>query len=524
MKRVAVLPLDDRPVNYDYPRYLSRAAGLEILLPPREWLGNPWRASRHADLVNWLAQAAPRVDAMVVAIDTLAYGGLIPSRTSSESTDTVLARLEVLRGIHATRPQLPLLAFSVVMRINRSDSSEEEKPYCATYGNRLFQLSFLEHKAELGDASTDEIARRDSLRAEIPNEVYEDFRRGRARNYAVNRAMVDWVADGVFDYLLLPQDDTADFGWNVAEARSLQAYIRARRLTERAITYPGADEIGCLLLARYVCQQAGFKPKIWPRYSGVTTPSVITDYEDRPIHELLKAHLAPLGGVVASSPQEADLALFINGPVKAQGNGDSQWLILRGLAPSVRKCRPSSTPGSKSSVIPMGFATPVARCNRPLTTPKNLFALCAERSLRAIRWRWPTWPTSMPPILSWANFSASTLRWLPWRPMAAGIPPAIPWARFSPKRSFGSSHCAARSPATNWPRTSNFCSSVFSMTICTKPTNARVAWSKTCLPWAFLHPWNACRMTRPLPLRPAWTLTSAALPPTSVISLSHPVW
>jgi len=60
------------------PRYLARAAGLEILLPPREWLGNPWRESRHADLVDWLTQTAPRADAVIVAIDTLAYGGLIP--------------------------------------------------------------------------------------------------------------------------------------------------------------------------------------------------------------------------------------------------------------------------------------------------------------------------------------------------------------------------------------------------------------------------------------------------------------
>jgi len=331
MKRVAVLPMDDRPVNYDYPRYLGRAAGLEIVLPPREWLGNPWRASRHADLVNWLGQAAPEADALIVAIDTLAYGGLIPSRTLAESTETVLARLEVLRGLHSARPERPILASSVVMRINRSNSSEEEKPYCAIYGSRLFRLSFLEHKAGVGDASPDEILQRDALRAQIPDEVYQDYRRGRARNHAVNRAMLDWVADGVFDYLLLPQDDTADFGWNVAEARSLQSHIRARRLTERAITYPGADEIGCLLLARYVCQQAGFKPRIWPRYSGVTAPSVVTAYEDRPIHELLKAHLAPLDGVVANSPQEADLILFMNAPVKTQGNGDSQWLILQGF-------------------------------------------------------------------------------------------------------------------------------------------------------------------------------------------------
>ena len=331
MTRVALLPMDDRPVNYDYPRYLARAAGMEILLPPREWLGNPWRASRHADLVDWLIQTAPLAEAMIVAIDTLAYGGLIPSRTSSESTEAVLGRLGVLRDLKAARPRQPILASSVILRISRASSSEEEKPYWATYGSRMFRLSYLEHKVGLGDASSDEAAERDALRSGIPDDVYHDYRRGRARNHAVNRAMLDWLAEGVLDYLLLPQDDTADYGWNIAEARSLQALIRDRGLTERAITYPGADEIGCLLLASYACRRAGFAPRIWPRYSGATGASVITAYEDRPLHELLKAHLAPLGGVVADAPHEADLTLFVNAPAIQQGNGDSQWLIWRGL-------------------------------------------------------------------------------------------------------------------------------------------------------------------------------------------------
>jgi hypothetical protein len=331
MKRVAVLPMDDRPVNYDYPRYLGRAAGLEIVLPPREWLGNPWRASRHAELVDWLAGTFPEADAAVVAIDTLAYGGLIPSRVSPEPTEAVIARLGVLRRMAAAHPGRPILASSVVMRINRSNSSEEEKPYWAEFGAAMFRLSSLEHKAELGEASPSEVAARNSLRSQVPDEIYLDYKRGRARNHAVNRAMVDWVGEGVFDYLILPQDDTADHGWNVAEARSLQALIRSRGLEDRSITYPGADEIGCLLLARYACRQAGFAPRVWPRYSGVTGPAIVTAYEDRPLSELLKAHLSPLGGAVAASEEEADLTLFFNAPVERQGNGDSQWMVLRGL-------------------------------------------------------------------------------------------------------------------------------------------------------------------------------------------------
>lgn len=371
MKRVAVLPMDDRPVTYDYPRILGRAAALEVLLPPREWLGNPWRESRHAELVDWLAQTVPDADAAVVAIDTLAYGGLIPSRKSSESAESVLARLEILRRLGAAHPGKPILASNVVMRISRINSSEEEKPYWATYGSRMFALSELEHKAEVGDATPDEIGERDALRAGIPDEVYTDYRRGRARNHAVNLAMLDWAGEGVFDYLILPQDDTADYGWNVAEARSLQAVIRARRLGDRAITYPGADEIGCLLLARYACRQAGFAPRVWPRYSGVTGPSVVTAYEDRPIHELLKAHLAPLGGFVADSPQDADLDLFINAPVRRQGNGDSQWLILRGTDTVRAQMPPRFHPWLEEFVGTEGFRATRREMQSPGRNPEE---------------------------------------------------------------------------------------------------------------------------------------------------------
>ena len=293
MTRLAYLPLDDRPVNYDYPRELAALAGFEIELPPRAWLGNPWRPSRHAELVNWLEKAALRADALLVAVDTLGYGGLIPSRTSSENAEQVLARLSILKQLKARQPDLLILAYNVILRISRANSAEEEKEYWADYGSRMFRLSYLEHKSGLGEADDVETAEREALRAQIPESVYGDYLWGRKRNHAVNRAMLDWLGEGLFDYLLLPQDDTADYGWNIAEARSLQNLIRLRGLSDRAITYPGADETASLLLARYACQQAGFAPRVWPRYSSLLGAQTVTAYEDRPIHELIKAHLAP---------------------------------------------------------------------------------------------------------------------------------------------------------------------------------------------------------------------------------------
>jgi hypothetical protein len=41
--------------------------------------------------------------------------------------------------------------------------------------------------------------------------------------------------------------------------------------------------------------------------------------------ELLKAHLAPLDGVIADGPGDADCTLFINAPAIKQGVGELQW-------------------------------------------------------------------------------------------------------------------------------------------------------------------------------------------------------
>ena len=296
MKPVMVLlPLDDRPVNYDYPTYLARLAGYELHLPPREWLGNPWRDSQHIHLVEWLLKEAESADILILALDTLAYGGLVPSRTSREPLDSVLERLSVLKKIKAHRPNLPILASSVILRISRADLSEEEKDYWATYGSAMFRLSYLEHKTSLGEASPQEKVERSDLAKRIPSEVYADYLAGRQRNHMVNLRMIDWLEEDIFDFLLLPQDDTAEYGWNIAEARNLQTTLRRKKLSERGITYPGADEIGILLLASAVCRQAEFKPRVYVRYSSIHSAAVITAYEDRPIHELIKSTPDPIG-------------------------------------------------------------------------------------------------------------------------------------------------------------------------------------------------------------------------------------
>lgn len=323
---VPILPLDDRSVNYECLQMLGEAAGFRVLLPPKTWLGTPWRVGDMPRLHDWLLEQALHADALVVAIDTLGYGGLVNSRRSTDSLETVLARLACLRAIKQAQPQTALLAFNVLMRITRGNDAEEEKAYWADYGARIFRLSYLEDRAAMAVGTAAEAEEIAALRREIPRELVEDFLAGRARNHTVNRTMIDWAAAGVFDYLIIPQDDTVDYGWNIAESRRLRRYVSTIGAADRVSIYPGTDETAMLLLARYATQRAGFTPRVRLRYSGSTSDQVITAYEDRPMTEMVKAHLGPLAGVVSDAP-DAGIVLYINAPAEVQGNGPEQWAL-----------------------------------------------------------------------------------------------------------------------------------------------------------------------------------------------------
>ena len=323
---ILILPLDDRSVNYECLLMLGEAASLTVRMPPKAWLGTPWRAGDMDRLAGWLAENAPVADALIVAIDTLGYGGLVNSRRSTDSTETVLQRLQLLHDIKQTQPQTAVLAFNVLMRITRGNDAEEEKAYWADYGARIFRLSYLEDRAAMAVGAPQEAEEMRALREEIPPAILEDFLAGRARNHTVNRRMVEWTAAGVFDYLIIPQDDTVDYGWNIAESRQLRRYVNELGVSGRVSIYPGTDETAMLLLARYAAQCAGFAPRVRLRYSGSGSEQVITAYEDRPMTEMVKAHLGPLAGTVTES-QDANIFLYVNAPAEVQGNGPEQWVL-----------------------------------------------------------------------------------------------------------------------------------------------------------------------------------------------------
>ena len=81
-KKIAFIPIDNRPVCYELAQDIAAIDGeIELLLPPKWLLGDLKKNSRIDGIYSWI-ESIHEIDYLVVSLDTIAYGGLIPSRRS----------------------------------------------------------------------------------------------------------------------------------------------------------------------------------------------------------------------------------------------------------------------------------------------------------------------------------------------------------------------------------------------------------------------------------------------------------
>ena len=76
---IALLPLDNRPCNLQFPAQIAAIGGAQLLAPPVNRLGQFNQRADCDALRAWLDDL-PEVSALIVSIDMLAYGGLVASR------------------------------------------------------------------------------------------------------------------------------------------------------------------------------------------------------------------------------------------------------------------------------------------------------------------------------------------------------------------------------------------------------------------------------------------------------------
>jgi hypothetical protein len=314
--RIGLLPLDERPVNTHYPAMIARIAGVDLDMPPAEMLSSYRQPARLERLIRWLEEMSPHHQALIASFEMLGYGGLIAARTSHDPPGEVLARLDVLNRLHQKFPQFETIGFNLIMRISNADSAVEEPEYWAREGRRFYQFSQLTHRAELGEDVGTELAK---LRAELPEAHIQDFLQRRIRNHAVNLAALQMLANGHIHSLVLSSDDTSRYGLGSSEKNTLVTWADRLGLGEGLLMYPGADEVGCALLARVFNRAAGKQPSFQVVYGMPGGDKITAPYEDGPVAVTIERQIRAVGGRMVN--QNADLFLAVNPPVPRR----SEW-------------------------------------------------------------------------------------------------------------------------------------------------------------------------------------------------------
>lgn len=311
---IVLVPLDERPVNTGLVADVASVAGHRLELPPEGARARYREAASTDALAAWLRERAadPEVGALVVSVDMLVHGGLIPARTTDEDTATVLRRLDVLREIKEARPELPILAVTLVTRASDHDSAIEEPEYWATYGRRMHTLGREAHQAwEDGAGSPD---------ADVPADVRRDFARRRLRNHIVNLSAIDLRADGVLDHLVVTADDTARFSAGSVEQGWL-AYWGVLDPAMQVPIYPGADETGAVLVGRALTMLSGVSPRVRHVTADPEGMERIPPYENAPLSTSVPRQIAAAGGTVVEEDPELVLVVHTSDPARGDQGG-----------------------------------------------------------------------------------------------------------------------------------------------------------------------------------------------------------
>ena len=327
---IIYVPLDDRPCNVYYPQWIARLQPqIQLKVPPPELLGKKKQAAPLDRLWNWLGETLETSLAVdpnpigILSMEMLIYGGLLPSRLHHHALETLLKRVEKIRDLKRQYPEFQIFASSLIMRCPTYNSSEEEPDYYQEWGAALFRWGWLTDRDQEALLTASEQQEWQELQQQLPLEILQDYRARRGLNLQVNCAIIDLVVEGIIHFLSMPQDDAAPAGFTRLDQRKITTEIERQKLGTRIHLYPGADEVGCTLLARAFLensQQISPKntpessPRIYPLYGTPIADTLIPLYEDRPVGESVLAHLWAAGAEVALNPQDADIILALNMP------------------------------------------------------------------------------------------------------------------------------------------------------------------------------------------------------------------
>ncbi len=316
-KTILLVPQDDRPVSLSYTVDTAEKAGYTVLTPPKYMLSGSDYQGAPDRVWYWVQENMNRADAAVLSTDTLIYGGLVDSRKHNESIDTLTARENRIRTLHRNFPNVPIYAFGTIMRTPYASSSGVEPYYYANYGPTIYRISALQDKMDLKTITPEESAELLSLKLSVPSEYLQDWFKRRTKNTIINKRLIADAKDHTFTYFCLGFDDSSKNSQSAMETRYLGD--DAKKISSKIYgSFPGADQLALLLIARYHVDSNKMNPTFSVMYPLGRAEDTVPSYESQPIGQTIAQHITAVGGTITKSGRP-DILLAVNTPLASTG-------------------------------------------------------------------------------------------------------------------------------------------------------------------------------------------------------------
>jgi hypothetical protein len=308
---IVYIPIDNRPVCLEDPLTAMKASGMNTIVPPDDLLAGRGRYGDPERLWEWLESRAQSADALVLSADSLLYGGLVPSRIHHLPQAVLEKRMANFRKLRKANPNLQIYVFSTVMRTPRLSAGGMDPAYFEEYGEQIFRYSALQDMGDQQPLTKDEQLEMANLLSVVPESAMLDWLTRRQINYTINSQLLALTREKVFSYFVLGLDDNDRHSRTRLELRGLlQAESELYGATFS--TFPGADQLGMILLTRAVNLLKGYRPFVAAIYAPGIGKDTIPSYQGESVFDSVLNHVSATGAYLIFSPERADMVLAVN--------------------------------------------------------------------------------------------------------------------------------------------------------------------------------------------------------------------
>lgn len=299
---ISLVPLDSRPANTYSPKMIAKMAGFEITMPDSL---DYYKTSGDCDkTAKWLLET--EADCYVISISQLLYGGLIASRTSEVPLLVAKERLETLRELRKRSQNKPIYVFDTIQRLAITTTDYRASRYYSSVHNWAILKDEVEN---LGQGY--KRGELEALESFIPTDIIEDYLAARERNHEINCILIDMVSEGIIDFLVLAQDDASTTGLHRAEREVLKNKAAELDVLDKVAIFPGADEVGVVLVSRGINKLLNIEPTFTVFYRGVDGNTWIAPLEDISFAENIRRHMSAAGARLSPN---GDIKFFVSTP------------------------------------------------------------------------------------------------------------------------------------------------------------------------------------------------------------------